>query len=147
MRTLPDNPHLDHLRQQAKDLLAGLREAEPSTSLSDAQTALARQYGFRTWTELKAEADRLRGGADIADDALAQAIASRYALGRVSGNMRSLAPANETGRPLDRPTVGPRCRPGRRRNGRAAPGSRGTGRRAIASAGAKPEWSGGRIHR
>lgn len=99
MRTLPDNPHLDHLRQQAKDLLVGLREAEPSASLSDAQTALARQYGFRTWTELKAEADRLRGRADVIDAALAQAIAVRYALGRVSGSMRSLAPVNETGRP------------------------------------------------
>jgi len=99
MRTLPDNPHLDHLRQQAKDLLAGLREAEPSTSLSEAQAALARQYGFRTWTELKAETDRLRGRAAVADDSVTQSIAARFGLGRISGTMRSLAPANETGRP------------------------------------------------
>lgn len=30
MKTLPDSPDLDHLRQQAKDLLAGLRAADPA---------------------------------------------------------------------------------------------------------------------
>jgi hypothetical protein len=35
-------------------LLTGLRDADARTSLSTAQNALARQYGFRTWTELKA---------------------------------------------------------------------------------------------
>ncbi|MDG4770364.1 hypothetical protein [Solwaraspora sp. WMMD792] len=39
MKTLSDNPHLDHLRQQAKDLLAGLREADPSVTLADAYDA------------------------------------------------------------------------------------------------------------
>jgi hypothetical protein len=29
MKTLPDNPNLDHLRRQAKDLLAGLRDSRP----------------------------------------------------------------------------------------------------------------------
>lgn len=98
MKTLPDNPNLDHLRQQAKDLLAGLRDSKPDTSLSEAQMALARQYGFRTWTDLKAEVDRRTGKADIADETLAHAIAERYDLGKVTGPMRSLARPDPSGR-------------------------------------------------
>ncbi|HEY3060584.1 MAG TPA: phosphotransferase [Chloroflexota bacterium] len=96
MRTLPDNPNLDHLRQQAKDLLAGLRDAEPRTSLTAAQTALAQQYGFPRWADLKAEVDRRHGTADLADG---NAIAARYRLGNASGSMRSVARADEIGRP------------------------------------------------
>ncbi|WBB99043.1 phosphotransferase [Solwaraspora sp. WMMA2059] len=98
MKTLPDNPHLDHLRQQAKELLAGLRDVVPTTTLADAQAALAGQYGFRTWPELKAEVDRMHGRADTADPSLAQAIADRFDLGSVAGPMRSLARPDDMGR-------------------------------------------------
>lgn len=98
MKTLPDNPNIDHLRQQAKDLLAGLRDSTPTASLADAQASLARQYGFRTWTELKAEVDRVRGQADVADRGLARAVAERYGLGEVRGEMRSVARPDESGR-------------------------------------------------
>ncbi|GAB1512375.1 hypothetical protein JCM33774_44170 [Actinophytocola sp. KF-1] len=98
MKTLPDNPDLGHLKQQAKDLLAGLRDSDPATSLATAQKALAAQYGFRTWTDLKAEVDRTGGRAAIAGPALAQAIADRYDLGAVTGPMRSLARPDESGR-------------------------------------------------
>ncbi len=98
MKTLPDNPSLDHLRRQAKDLLAGLQDADPAATLAEAQTSLARQYGFRTWTDLKAEVDRVRGQADTADPALARAVAERYDLGEVVGAMRSVARPDESGR-------------------------------------------------
>jgi phosphotransferase family enzyme len=98
MKTLPDNPNLDHLRRQAKDLLAGLRESRPGATLADAQASIAEQYGFRTWTGLKAEADRRRGTAEIADPALARRIAARFGLGEVTGPMRSMARADEVGR-------------------------------------------------
>lgn len=98
MKTLSDNPDLGHLRQQAKDLLAGLRDIDPATSLAAAQTSLARQYGFRTWTDLKAEVDRVRGRADIAEPTLARAVADRYGLGTVTGEMRSMARADDMGR-------------------------------------------------
>lgn len=98
MKTLPDNPDLDHLRQQAKDLLAGLRDSDPGTSLAAAQSSLARQYGFHTWTDLKAEVDRQRGRADVAEPALAQAVADAFGLGRVTGAMRSLARPDDSGR-------------------------------------------------
>ncbi|NEE01945.1 phosphotransferase enzyme family protein [Phytoactinopolyspora halotolerans] len=90
MKTLPDNPNLDHLRRQAKDLLAGLRDSHPDVSLADAQASLARQYGFRTWTDLKAEVDRLRGQADIADSALTRSVAEGFGLGEPMWPMRSM---------------------------------------------------------
>jgi hypothetical protein len=98
VKTLPDNPNLDHLRQQAKDLLAGLRGADPAATLADAQASLAEQYGFRTWTDLKAEVDRVGGQAEIADRALARAVAERYGLGEVVGEMRFVARADDMGR-------------------------------------------------
>jgi Phosphotransferase enzyme family len=77
-----------------------MREARPEDliQLADAQTALAQQYGFRTWPELKAEVDRRHGGAQIAEPALAQRIATRFGLGTVTAAMKSVAPANEVGR-------------------------------------------------
>lgn len=99
MKTLPDNPNLDHLRQQAKDLLAGLRDSALDASLADAQASLAGQYGFRGWTDLKAEVDRAHGRAEVADPDLAGEIAARYRLGEVTAPMRSLARADELGRP------------------------------------------------
>lgn len=98
MKTLPDNPDLGHLRQQAKDLLAGLRDSDPTISLATAQKALAAQYGFRGWTDLKAEVDRMRGNADVADPALARAVADAYGLGEVTSAMRSMARPDESGR-------------------------------------------------
>ena len=98
MKTLPDNPNLGHLRKQAKDLLAGLRDCDPGASLAEAQASLAEQYGFRTWTDLKAEVDRQRGRAEVANPALAREITSRFELGEVSGPMRSVSRPDEIGR-------------------------------------------------
>jgi hypothetical protein len=59
-RQLPDRPDLDHLKNQAKDLLAELRSRTPETQLADAQFALAREYGFASWTKLKAHVESTR---------------------------------------------------------------------------------------
>lgn len=96
MKTLPDNPDIAHLRQQAKDLLAGLRDIVPTTSLATAQKSLARQYGFPNWTDLKAEVDRMHGRADVADPALARAVGDAFGLG--TGEMRSVARPDDMGR-------------------------------------------------
>src|ERR1700757_553380 len=77
VRRLPSNPNLDHLKYQAKDLrkehaahapdvAQRIREFHPrfnratdaeifeaSLSLSDAQLAIAREYGFPSWARLK----------------------------------------------------------------------------------------------
>jgi hypothetical protein len=98
VKTLPDNPNLDHLRRQAKDLLAGLRDSRPEVSVAEAQASLAGQYGFRTWTDLKAEVDRRHGQGDVADEALARAVAACFGLGEVTGPMRSVARPDDMGR-------------------------------------------------
>ena len=82
VRRLPSNPNLDHLKYQAKDLLKehiaqtlgvaqGIREFHPrfgratdaqifdaQLSLSDAQLAIAREYGFQNWARLKAHIEK-----------------------------------------------------------------------------------------
>lgn len=78
MKQLPDSPHLFHLKKQAKDLLRSYelndpaairrlieflpsaRGADPGAlatrplRLHDAQSCIAREYGFTSWAELKA---------------------------------------------------------------------------------------------
>jgi Lon protease-like protein len=76
-RQLPARPHLDHLKAQAKDLLDAHQRGEPQAferirasvpafarmsddeltrsgfALHDAQSAIAREYGFASWVELR----------------------------------------------------------------------------------------------
>ncbi|WP_125777257.1 phosphotransferase [Antribacter gilvus] len=98
MKTLPDSPDMTNLRRQAKDLLAGLRDTDPSTTLAGAQKALAAQYGFPSWPALKAEVDRRAGTGETIDVARAQLVADAFGLGRAAGPLRSLAPPDESGR-------------------------------------------------
>jgi Ser/Thr protein kinase RdoA (MazF antagonist) len=89
MRTLPESASLDHLRRQAKELLAILRRREPKATLGEAQAALAREYGFTTWSDLKAEVSRRRAAPPtIAPDDLVSALVHRFALGRAIAPMR-----------------------------------------------------------
>src|SRR5882757_9523495 len=71
MPELPDRPDLDQLRRQARELLraaadeqppavARLRAVSDRVTLSVAQLALAREYGFPSWTALRTEAERRR---------------------------------------------------------------------------------------
>ena len=57
MSELPPRPSLAHLRKQAKALLSRLRAQNPTATLSDAQHALAGEYGFASWPKLKAHAE------------------------------------------------------------------------------------------
>ena len=72
-RRLPENPNLEQLRKQAKDLLEQYRSGEASGiaeverfernpnpftfALHDAQRVLARAYGYESWPKLKAFVD------------------------------------------------------------------------------------------
>lgn len=71
MPELPDRPDIDQLRRQARELLraatdgearaiARLRTVSDRVTLSAAQLAVAREYGFRSWPALKAEVERRR---------------------------------------------------------------------------------------
>jgi hypothetical protein len=89
VRPLPQNPNLEHLKYQAKDLLKGLaardaaaaqriREFHPQWrgatdaaifdakfQLSDAQPANAREYGFASWAKLKRRIEEPKPSDDI----------------------------------------------------------------------------------
>ena len=66
MPTLPENPDLDQLRRQAKELVRAARGGDPGAlariesvsgefTLAAAQLAIAREYGMRSWPALRAE--------------------------------------------------------------------------------------------
>lgn len=71
MRRLPERADLDQLRRQAKELqraagtgnaaaIRRMRCVSTSTTLTSAQLAVAREYGFASWARLKAEVARRR---------------------------------------------------------------------------------------
>src|SRR5687768_12562401 len=83
MRLLADNPSMEYLRQEAKDLLSSLRESDDKVTLADAQRATAELYGFRTWSELKADVERRREALPEAPEGLAAGVAEAFGLGKV----------------------------------------------------------------
>ena len=56
-KQLPEKPDLDWLRKHAKARLDELLATQPDAQLSDAQFALAKEYGFSSWRALKAHVD------------------------------------------------------------------------------------------
>lgn len=65
MPELPMRPDLEQLRHQAREIQ---RATEPRPTLSQAQLALARAYGFASWPRLKAEVDLRRALFERAGD-------------------------------------------------------------------------------
>ena len=74
-QSLPDRPNLEHLKKQAKQLLAAARRGDANAlqqltqvarsaataedaTLASAQRAIANQYGFDSWPMLKDEVER-----------------------------------------------------------------------------------------
>lgn len=56
-RNLPESPNLEHLKKQAKVRLRRLQQRKPEAKLSEAQHAVAGEYGFASWTRLKAHVE------------------------------------------------------------------------------------------
>lgn len=56
-RNLPDRPNLEYLKKEAKSLLDVLQQRDATAQLTDAQHALARDYGFASWPKLKAHVE------------------------------------------------------------------------------------------
>ncbi len=52
-RQLAENPNLEYLKKQAKELLRSMRQGK----LADAQHALAKEYGFGSWAKLKSHVE------------------------------------------------------------------------------------------
>ena len=58
-RVLPAHPNLEHLKKQAKELLRDRQQRNPASKLADAQHTIAREYGFASWSELKARVESI----------------------------------------------------------------------------------------
>lgn len=56
---LPARANLEHLKNEAKQRLKGLRAQDPAARLADAQLLVARSYGFASWRRMKAYVDAL----------------------------------------------------------------------------------------
>src|ERR1039458_218914 len=102
MSELPDRPVLDQLRRQARELLraatgsephalARLRAVSERVTLSAAQLAVAREYGFPSWPALRTEAEHRRRMSEPAakppyrgDHGRAYAAEDRWSLGGAS---------------------------------------------------------------
>jgi len=145
MSQLPVRPDLDQLRRQARELhraalggnadaLRRVRRVSGNVGLSAAQLAIAREYGFASWPQLRAEVERRRAQAvtdvgeneglareDRADEVSAtvaepgpvprrQAQARRHRSAPGRGSPAPPAPAGRTN-PADRPAREPGLRP------------------------------------
>lgn len=109
-RELPSHPHIEHLKKQAKDLVDGHRRAEAEAldriirhlpafarlspdeaarapfALHDAQSTIAREYGFASWSDLRAEVQRRASPA--VPDSLLRAMAGRPLPGDVTAALQ-----------------------------------------------------------
>jgi ankyrin repeat protein len=63
-RPLPLRANLQWLRKLSKERLAALRATDPEAQLSAAQLAVAREYGFPSWRQLKAHVEQQRSRLD-----------------------------------------------------------------------------------
>lgn len=116
MRHLPSRSNLDHLKKQAKELLklydardpaavqrfrlalpAAARKSDAQVlslglRLHDAQSCIAREYGFSSWTGLKEYVSARRDGWQVQAERLERWLSLVYA-GDVSGTMNRAQPA------------------------------------------------------
>ena len=58
VRTFPAHPNLEHLKNEAKQRLEAIRLKAPRARLTEVQFQLAREYGYASWRELKADLDQ-----------------------------------------------------------------------------------------
>jgi ankyrin repeat protein len=63
-RPLPPRANLEHLKNEAKKRLRGLRLQSRAATLAAAQLAVARDYGFANWRKLKSYVDSLHDAAE-----------------------------------------------------------------------------------
>ncbi|TDR89778.1 ankyrin repeat domain-containing protein [Enterovirga rhinocerotis] len=115
MTRLPERPDLDHVKKQAKDLLAACRRGDPRAfarfrdalpaaagrsdeaigvlglRLHDAQSCIAREYGFPSWAELRGFVEARRALADDRPGSVLAWLRLVYA-GDVAGGMNRARP-------------------------------------------------------
>jgi ankyrin repeat protein len=101
-KQLPDRPNLDHLRKQAKELIASYRSGDPEAierfkqlpgktgkpALHDAQSVVAREYGFSSWRELVGHIEEVNSKRGITPEVVEKFI--RLAAGEGQGSLERM---------------------------------------------------------
>jgi ankyrin repeat protein len=115
MKPLPSRPNIDQLKKRAKELLAAFRQGHPEAvgrfqtslpvaaaptvdmvaqfplRLRDAQSCIAREYGFASWTDLKSFVEVV--GFELANpETLSRAFCTLVYAGDISGGMDKARP-------------------------------------------------------
>ena len=135
-RQLPAKPHLDHLKAQAKDLLDAHRRGEAEAfgriraavpafasmsddelsraafALHDAQSAIAREYGFVSWAELRNKVAALNAAPPAAPqvagiDAIVQLAVSRGLAVEATAALREAITRRASGAGAPTPAIVP----------------------------------------
>ena len=145
--TLPDTPNLEQLREQAKERLDVIRADAPNAQLSDAQLALARDYGFPSWRALKAEVDRRSGAVNGLVGFYAEASSSNTLWSVTAKGQRLFVETSSRGAPIEiiPEPDGSFTIPGLTRHYRFERDSAGKARAFIIQAEAGPTVRAGRI--
>ena len=65
-RPIPLRANLEWLKKRCKQRLSSLRARDPNAKLSEAQLAIAREFGFSSWRKLKAHVELVRDEQDKA---------------------------------------------------------------------------------
>ena len=113
-RHLPERPDLEQLKRQAKDLVRAARDHDPAAlsrfrslpayakasddalaraelALHDAQSVIAREYGFDSWNRLRERVEELSLDVSAAADAIVEAATDgRADRGVVSSRLREV---------------------------------------------------------
>ena len=101
-KQLPDRPNLDHLRKQAKELIASYRRGDHEAierfkqlpgktgrpALHDAQSVVAREYGFDSWRKLVGHVEEVNSKRGITDEVVANFL--RIATGERQGSLERM---------------------------------------------------------
>lgn len=74
--SLPLRANLDWLKKLSKERLVLLRAGDPAAKLSNAQLAVAREYGFASWRKLKDHVVHVRAKLDEVAKTVNEAIAT-----------------------------------------------------------------------
>jgi ankyrin repeat protein len=87
-RPLPLRANLEWLKKRSKDRLDALRASKPGAKLSEAQLAIAREFGFPSWRKLKAHVEHSR---EKLDELVGSDVRRRAAMDQVAPDDPDLA--------------------------------------------------------
>lgn len=94
---LPLRANLEWLKKISKERLVLLRASDPAAKLSDAQFAVAREYGFGSWRKLKAHVEHVREKLDEVAQSVERATAAAPPVAPDDADLAQLLAAIEAG--------------------------------------------------